>query len=252
MDGVQTIDATVVGVPTTDATVDGVPVITEPSTQPLPTTFTGVLAPQAQSSNKDDFTAIGEFIVEKIAASGIIEVEKCPRINYVVGDTVNLPGEIDDGRIKQLFSQYVAFKYDESINKFRLDFNERQFSNIVLSPQIAYIMGFEDGTITKSGQTAKYSFNLQGGLNSFCVYAKGLTENIIMGNELVSLLRVVAVSGKHGDTIEKIYDAPIYSRVLPRQINEIEIEMRTLEGELMPFQFGVTIVTLVFKKVIVF
>ena len=73
-----------------------------------------------------------------------------------------------------------------------------------------------------------------------------------MGNELVSLLSVVAVTENHGDTIEKIYDTPIYSRVLPKQIQELEIEIRTLEGHLVPFQFGVTMICLVFKKIIVF
>ena len=51
-----------------------------------------------------------------------------------------------------------------------------------------------------------------------------------MGNELVFLLSVVAVTGNHADTNGKIYDTPIYSRVLPNQIQELEIEIRTFEG----------------------
>lgn len=73
-----------------------------------------------------------------------------------------------------------------------------------------------------------------------------------MGNQTVSLLRVVSVRGNHGDTIENIYDSPLFTKVMPRQINEIEIELRTLDGHLVPFQFGTTIVTLIFKKVLVF
>jgi hypothetical protein len=44
----------------------------------------------------------------------------------------------------------------------------------------------------------------------------------------------------------------MFNRVLPRQINEIEIEIRTREGRLVPFQFGTTLIGLVFKRVILY
>jgi hypothetical protein len=50
--------------------------------------------------------------------------------------------------------------------------------------------------------------------------------------------------------VEKIYDSPMYNKVMPRQINEIEIEIRTREGRLVPFQYGTTLIVLVFKKTI--
>jgi hypothetical protein len=89
------------------------------------------------------------------------------------------------------------------------------------------------------------------------VYIKGLTENIICGNQLVSLMRIVTVNGKHkyGDTVEKIYDSPIYLKVQPKNVNSIEVELRTLgeTGRLIPFdQAFSTIITLIFKKVLYF
>uniref|UniRef100_A0A914HAS4 Integrase catalytic domain-containing protein n=1 Tax=Globodera rostochiensis TaxID=31243 RepID=A0A914HAS4_GLORO len=68
------------------------------------------------------------------------------------------------------------------------------------------------------------------------------TENIIIGNSLSSLLRVVSISGAiPGEYNEKIYDSPIFARVLPREINEIEIELRTMDkGRLVPFAYGTT------------
>lgn len=41
-------------------------------------------------------------------------------------------------------------------------------------------------------------------------------------------------------------------RVMPRQVSEIEIEIRTREGRLVPFQYGTTLVVLVFKKTLLF
>ena len=125
-----------------------------------------------------------------------------------------------------------------------------------MSSQISYILGFENNEKITNEEQAKYSADLKGGIDSFGVYAKDLTENIICGNELVSLLRVVTITGnyKFGDKIENIYDSPIFLRVLPKQISEIEIELRSMggDGRLMPFQFVTTLIVLVFKKVINF
>lgn len=46
------------------------------------------------------------------------------------------------------------------------------------------------------------SGSFQGGIAHICVYTKGLVENVIVGDELAALLRIVAVSGSPGDTIE--------------------------------------------------
>ena len=171
--------------------------------------------------------------------------------DYYWRKNVRFPAGYSDEKMRNLFKS-VKFIYDSTINKFRAEYDESQIEYIYLSAQIAYTLGFEDRKPREDQKIAKYAFNIAGGINSFCVYTNGLTENIIVGNELTSLLRVVSVSGNHGDTVENIYDSPVFSRVMPRQINEIEIELRTLEGKLVPFQFGVTIVTLLFKKVIVF
>jgi hypothetical protein len=70
------------------------------------------------------------------------------------------------------------------------------------------------------------------------------------------LLRVVTLKGnpQFGDKLEEIYNPPMYLRVLPRQVSEIDIELRamSMEGRLMPFHFGVTRIVLLFKKVINF
>lgn len=44
----------------------------------------------------------------------------------------------------------------------------------------------------------------------------------------------------------------MYTRVLPTQVSVIDVELRTLEGRLLPFQYGSAILTLQFKKAIVF
>lgn len=148
----------------------------------------------------------------------------------------------------------INFEYNIDFARFRLLFNHENIDHISLSPQLGYVLGFENPQNIKNKEVAKYGSDLRGGFSSFAVYANGLTENMIIGNSLSSLLRVVSVSGATpGEYNEKIYDTPIYARVLPREINEIEIELRTLDnGRLVPFAYGTVLIVLIFKKVINF
>src|SRR3981081_4327250 len=102
------------------------------------------------------------------------------------------------------------------------------------------------------GATDKYSCDLRGCVSHICGYRNGVVEHMIVGDTLASLLQVVAVSGQPGDIVEKKYDSPMLSKVTTREIDEIEIELRGLDGRLIPFDYGTVIITLLFKKVIVF
>ncbi|KAL7070951.1 hypothetical protein ACQ4LE_009721 [Meloidogyne hapla] len=148
----------------------------------------------------------------------------------------------------------IKFEYNIDFARFRLLFTHENIDHISLSPQLGYVLGFENTMSIQNEEIAKYGCDLRGGFSSFAVYSNGLTENMIIGNSLSSLLRVVSVSGAMpGEYNEKIYDTPIYARVLPREINEIEIELRTLDnGRLVPFAYGTVLIVLIFKKVINF
>uniref|UniRef100_A0A914HYK8 Integrase catalytic domain-containing protein n=1 Tax=Globodera rostochiensis TaxID=31243 RepID=A0A914HYK8_GLORO len=139
---------------------------------------------------------------------------------------------VGEDRVKSSAIEYlkaivdsVDIQYEETFERFKLVVNRAGVSHLSFSPQLG-----------------------------FAVYSKGLTENVIIGNTLSSLLRVVSVTGAvQGEYNEKIYDSPIYARVLPREISEIEIELRTMDsGRLVPFAYGTTMVVLIFKKVINF
>jgi hypothetical protein len=148
----------------------------------------------------------------------------------------------------------IEFKYLENIDRFKINFIDENITHLVLSEQLAYVLGFEKEAREEIGNGAigKYGVDLNGGFSSFAVYANGLTRSVILGNTLSSLLRIVAVESHHGGIIEKIYDHPMFIPVLPREINEIEIDLRWMNGNYVPFEYGTVMVTLVFKKVINF
>jgi hypothetical protein len=44
----------------------------------------------------------------------------------------------------------------------------------------------------------------------------------------------------------------LFSKVKVKEFDEIGIELRTLSNRLVPFDYGVVVVTLIFKKLLVF
>ena len=144
--------------------------------------------------------------------------------------------------------------YHSDFERFKVTFTHPSIKYLSFSNQLGYVLGFQNPNMVQNNEIAKYGCDLRGGFSSFAVYSKGLTENMIIGNSLSSLLRVVSVAGATpGEYYEKIYDSPIYARVLPKEVNEIEIEIRTMDsGRPVPFEFGTVLLVLIFKKIINF
>nr|CAD2201861.1 unnamed protein product [Meloidogyne enterolobii] len=161
--------------------------------------------------------------------------------------------KIDTTVQKQIIDS-ISLYFHNDFKRFKLEFSHPNIKYLSFSPQLGYVLGFENTNMVMNEEIAKYGSDLRGGFSSFAVYSRGLTENMIVGNSLSSLLRVVSVSGATpGEYHEKIYDSPIFIRVLPKEINEIEIELRTMDGgRLVPFAFGTVMIVLIFKKVINF
>jgi hypothetical protein len=200
-----------------------------------------------------------EIIKEPLKAETPIVQTPKPEESIFYTDYQNentfIPGNLSNDNVREI-AKSIKLVYNSEINKFTLKFNDRHIDYLSFSPQLAYLMGFLNENCVENNEIGKYSMDLKGGIHSFGVYAKDITENIICGSELVSLLRLVTITGtnKFGDTVENIYNTPIYLRVLPKQLSEIEIELRTVNGDarLIPFHYGTTTVVLVFKKVINF
>jgi hypothetical protein len=159
---------------------------------------------------------------------------------------------VDYERVKKILDS-VTFFYHPRFDRFVLYLNDPKISHIELSEQLAYILGFEYRQDIRHNEFAKYGVDLKGGFTSFAVYANGLTANMIIGNSINSLLRIVSIGGaKQGENVEKIYDSPLYCQVLPKEVDEIEIEIKTMDNRLVPFQYGNVMIVLIFKKVINF
>lgn len=148
----------------------------------------------------------------------------------------------------------LRIEYHKGFDRFQVMFNHPRIKFISFSPQLGYVLGFERPQNVQNGEIAKYGCDLKGGFTSFAVYSNGLTEDVVIGNTLSPVLRVVSIGGlKPGEFCEICYTAPMFHKVQPREVQEIQIELRALEnGRLVPFGYGQVMIVLLFKKVINF
>ncbi len=153
---------------------------------------------------------------------------------------------VPNGPISQKLDGF-RIKYNADTERFYIIKGNYYIHDVKFSPQLGYALGF-DGHELWLG--ASHPPDLKAGIHHLYVYTKDLTENIVVGDRMASLLRVVTIRGEHNQVVEETFDTPIMSRVVPREITEIEIEVRTAEGRLVPFEWGSLIIVLVFKKAV--
>ncbi|KAH7702050.1 Protein Y57G11C.20 [Aphelenchoides avenae] len=158
------------------------------------------------------------------------------------------PADMDDADVLALV-RATRFQYDKALNRFRLETDPERVRFVAVSPQLGFVLGYERGDKITHGEEALYPPDMRGGLTNLAIYCN-IAENVILGDRMTSLLRVIAVSGRPGDILEKTYDTPIYSRISHKEVSDIEIEIRSMEGRLIPFEHGVVVVTLQFRKML--
>ena len=93
---------------------------------------------------------------------------------------------------------------------------------------------------------AKNSCDLNRGLHSLYVYCD-ILEHVPIGEVKAPSLHVVEVNGKHGDTIHKTYEKPLYVPLQKKHFDSLEIDIRSDTGLPVPFEYGKSLVTLHFR-----
>lgn len=158
------------------------------------------------------------------------------------------PDDMSDEEVMAVI-RATRFVFEKSINRFRLETDPESVRFVAVSPQLGFTLGYERGDKIMHDEVGLYAPDMRGGIDNVAVYCN-IAENVILGDRTTSLLRVIGVNGRPGDMIEKTYDTPIYSRINHKEVSDIEIEVRSLSGRLIPFEYGVVVVTLQFRKLL--
>ncbi|KAL3095219.1 hypothetical protein niasHT_020370 [Heterodera trifolii] len=145
------------------------------------------------------------------------------------------------------------FYFTEQIGRFELKVFNGKISHITLTDQLAYVLGYEQEQEIRNEELAKYAVDLGGGVSHLCIYLNsGVIESMIVGNTFANLLQVIAVEGKSGSVVEKDFQSPLFHKIIAREVDVLDVEIRTLTGREVPFEFGQVVLTLQFKKVLTF
>ena len=100
----------------------------------------------------------------------------------------------------------IRFEYQEDISRFMLRINDDRVKHVYLSDQISYVLGFKENEPIKNLDIAPYMSDLRGGCSHICVYlGGGILDQMIVGDQMSSLLQIVAVSGKPGEIVGRVF-----------------------------------------------
>ncbi|KAL3122041.1 hypothetical protein niasHT_008440 [Heterodera trifolii] len=130
------------------------------------------------------------------------------------------------------------FNYDVNKNRFVLNTDPRYVKKVEVSPQLAYILGFNNTEFMQAENKASFMPDMSGGVSSFHVYTPDLIEPMMIGDVTAPVLRIVTIRGNPDQMVEEQFFAIQYHKLLSKEVSEILIEIRTNSGSLMPFQYG--------------
>ncbi|KAL3103958.1 hypothetical protein niasHT_030116 [Heterodera trifolii] len=141
------------------------------------------------------------------------------------------------------------FYFADELGRFTLRIFSDKISHITLTDQLAYVLGYEQQQEIHNEDQAKYAVDLAGGVSHLCIYLNsGIIESMIFGNTFANLLQVIAVEGTSGSVVEKDFQSPLFHKIVAREVDVLDVEIRTLTGREVPFEFGQVVLTLQFKK----
>jgi hypothetical protein len=142
-------------------------------------------------------------------------------------------------------------KYDKLTRKFGV--NLPKGSRLRWSPNLMRILGFidEEDTHLPNHRTCPDSSWCHGShiadvhrnYRSIYVYSD-ILEHVPVGDTSAPLLRIAGTSGKGGESVRVIFDTPLYVPIRKKHFDSIQIDLRNVFGDLIPFQGGHSSVTL--------
>ena len=148
------------------------------------------------------------------------------------------------------------FSYEPVTQKFVA--NVKSETTFTLYGDLPDIRGFGAGmgdssstslaSSTRSVVVRSYSIvDLRRSFESLYVYSS-IVEPRIVGDNIATLLRIVRITGSHGEMVTARFDHVQYIPVLSREFCCVETEIRDDTGRPVPFERGKVRVTLHFRR----
>ena len=147
----------------------------------------------------------------------------------------------------------VKFAYEPVTQKFVA--HVKSETKVTLYGDLPDILGFgSGGSNTSLASAARSMFlrahsivDLRRGFESLYVYSS-IVEPRIVGDKIAPLLRIVPISGRHGEMVTARFDHVQYIPLMSREFGSVETEIRDDTGRPVPFERGKVTVTLHFRR----
>ena len=149
----------------------------------------------------------------------------------------------------------VKFAYESVTQKFiALVKSKTKFTLYGDLPDILGFGAWSGDSTTSLTSSARSMFvrassvvDLRRGFESLYVYSS-IVEPRIVGDKIAPLLRIVPITGRHGEMVTTRFDHVQYIPVLSREFGSVETEIRDDTGRPVPFERGKVTVTLHFRR----
>ena len=147
----------------------------------------------------------------------------------------------------------MKLSYEPVTQKFVA--NVKSETTFTLYGDLPDILGFGlvtgDGSLSSSTRSifvrAPSIVDLRRGFESLYVYSS-IVEPCIVGDKIASLLRIVPITGRHGEMVTTRFDHVQYIPLLSREFGSVETEIRDDTGRPVPFERGKVTETLHFRR----
>ena len=147
----------------------------------------------------------------------------------------------------------VKFSYDQVTQKVCV--HMKGDTTFMLYGDLPDLLGFGtcDGVVIRTSLDRKTLtqgnsiVDLRLGFESIYVYSS-IVEPRIVGDKIAPLLRIVPITGRHGEMVTARFDHVQYIPVLSREFGSVETEIRDDTGRPVPFERGKVTVTLHFRR----
>ncbi|GFW07193.1 uncharacterized protein TNCV_3693871 [Trichonephila clavipes] len=145
----------------------------------------------------------------------------------------------------------IYFNYNPVTKRVRVTVKNK--AKVIFEDGLAQVLGFNPCKIQSSDSSKEHMIESPFVADPWANYRvlllySDIVEPQIIGDVLAPLLRIVNVTGHDGEIVCVKYDRPHYLHVSRKQIDTLEIVIRSHPGELIPFERGRSYMKLHFRQ----
>ena len=144
----------------------------------------------------------------------------------------------------------VKFQYDEITQRAGVRIKKGDFK-LKLSPKLKRMLGFHRSREElRNEDFGEHVMDITDSLHHMYVYTN-IVEHRALGQQLVPLIRILSIKGVGGDMNDiNTFHNLHYFRARRQTFDTVEVNIRDSQGNFIPFNRGVSILTFHFKKVV--